>query len=45
MGVQSKRGTLVSKIENTLWDDLKANGQLFIDSSRDTTGGNGFQID
>jgi len=45
MGVQSKRGTLVSKIENTLWDDLKANGQLFIDSSRDTTGGNGFQND
>jgi len=45
MGVQSKRGTLVSKIENTLWDDLKAKGQLFIDSSRDTTGGNGFQND
>lgn len=45
MGVQSKRGTLVSKIENTLWDDLKANGQLFIDSSKDTTGGIGFQND
>lgn len=45
MGVQSKRGTLVSKIENTLWDDLKANGQMFIDSSRDTTGGIGFQND
>lgn len=45
MGVQSKRGTLISKIENTLWDDLKANGQMFIDSSRDTIGGIGFQKD
>lgn len=45
MGVQSNRGTLVSKIENTLWDDLKANGQMFIDSSRDTIGGIGFQND
>jgi len=36
---------LVSKIENTLWDDLKAKGQIFIDSSKDTTGGNGFQND
>lgn len=44
-GVQSKRGTLVSKIKNTLWDDLKAKGQIFVDSSRDTTGGNGFQND
>jgi hypothetical protein len=44
-GVQSKSGTLVSKIDNTLWDDLKAKGQIFVDSSRDTTGGNGFQND
>ena len=44
-GVQSKRGTLVSKIENTLWDDLKANGQLFIDSAKDTTSVVRFQKD
>jgi hypothetical protein len=41
MGVESKRGLKIAKLENVKWADLLANANTFI-TDTDTIGGKGF---
>lgn len=44
MGVESKRGLKIAKLENVKWADLLAKPELYI-TDTDTTGGKGFKND
>jgi len=45
MGVESRVGSKIAKIEMVTWDDLKKTPLTYHDQALDTTGGEGYRID
>ena len=45
VGVESRRGLKIAKIEMVVWDDLVKSPMTFHDAAQDTTGGEGYRVD
>lgn len=45
VGVESRVGSKIAKIEMVKWDDLKASPLTYHNQAKDTTGGEGYRVD
>lgn len=45
VGVESRVGSKIAKIEMVTWDDLKASPLTYHNQAKDTTGGEGYRVD